>query len=724
LWLGGCDTGLTRLKDGKFTAYTTQDGLYDEIAFAILEDDQGYLWMSCNRGVYRVSERELNDFAEGKAKAIHFTRYGIAEGMASPECDGGFQPSAWKTRDGKLWFATVKGVAVVDPAHLSATPPPPRSLVEQVWGDDWSFAPQGRVTVPPGHGKIEFRYTGFNYLAADDINFRYHLEGFDKGWVEAGERRSAYYTNIPPGHYRFCVNARNPDGSWSDQEASVQIELRPHYYQRPTFYALLVLLLAALIWTGHRLRVQQLSARQKELEIRVEARTWQLNQRSQELERSTRELEQEIVERARAERESHKAREAADAANRAKSEFLANMSHEIRTPMNGVLGMTDLLLDTPLSTEQSEYVGMVKASAESLLTIINDILDFSKLEAGKMTVEAVDFGLRATLAATLNTLAWRSRQKGLEFYCDFEPEVPEGLVGDPIRIRQVLINLLGNSIKFTEAGRVSLKVQQDAADNQGASLHFRVQDTGVGIPRDRQEHIFDAFTQVDGSTARRFGGTGLGLTICRQIVQMMGGHIWVESELGKGSTFHVTLPMAVSRSIASSLDSVEREKPPSVTRRPPREGDSLQILLVEDNPINEKLAVRLLEKHGHEVILARNGQEAVQQLESESFDLVLMDVQMPEMDGLQATRAIRERERITGAHLPIVAMTAYAIQGDQERCLAAGMDGYISKPINFKELFEVVHTVLGSVSGASGSGTFSDPPPPPAEAPHLPLESC
>ena len=240
-------------------------------------------------------------------------------------------------------------------------------------------------------------------------------------------------------------------------------------------------------------------------------------------------------------------------------------------------------------------------------------------------------------------------------------------------------------------------------------LHFRVQDTGIGIPRDRQEHIFDAFTQVDGSTARRFGGTGLGLTICRQIVQMMGGRIWVESELGKGSTFHVTLPMAVSKpSIAASLDSIGREKPASVTRRSPREGDSLQILLVEDNPINQKLAVRLLEKHGHEVILARNGHEALKQLENEGFDLVLMDVQMPEMDGLQATRAVRQKEKTTGAHLPIVAMTAYAMQADQERCLAAGMDAYISKPINVKELFSVIQTVLSRSSAVTGMDVLAD----------------
>jgi CheY-like chemotaxis protein len=335
---------------------------------------------------------------------------------------------------------------------------------------------------------------------------------------------------------------------------------------------------------------------------------------------------------------------------------------------------------------------MVKASADSLLTVINDILDFSKIEAGKLEMESVDFDLRESIEPVLKTLGLRARQEGLELKCVVEPRVPELLVGDPSRLGQILVNLLGNAVKFTDRGEVRVTVQLDSLEECSAVLHFSVKDTGIGIPSEKLACIFEAFIQADGSTARRYGGTGLGLTISRQLVQMMGGRLWAESVLGEGSTFHFTARFGTAQTSQTRESRQGLATPPSL----PEEQKSLQILLAEDNAVNQTLAVRALEKHGHLVVVARNGREAVGKVEMQPFDLVLMDVQMPEMDGLEATLAIRQREKSSGGHLPIVAMTAHAMQGDEERCVAAGMDGYISKPIDIKELISVVKRVRGN----------------------------
>lgn len=814
MWIGtGGGLNLWNPETESFFHFTTKNGLPSNVIYGIVEDSRGNLWLSTNHG--------LSKFNPGTK---FFKNYDFYDGLQGNE----FNHNAhFKNKKGEIFFGGVNGLNYFSPLAIKDNPFQPPVVITDFkkfnkrveFNEQIAYVEE--IRLPHYENFISFEFAALDFSAPAQNRFRYKLEGVDKEWIESGTTRHANYTQLKGGNYVFIVQGSNSDGTWNSEGMSVKVIIIPPFWETLWFRVIAGFLLAMLLAGGYALKTRNLRKQRDKLENVVNKRT------------------AELVE----------ARDRAEVAAQARAEFLANMSHEIRTPMNGIIGMTDLALEaSDISEEHRKNLSLVKSSADNLLFIINDILDFSKIESGNLEMETINFNFRSTVSGIIKLLAIRAHKKNLNLNYFIQPEIPENLKGDPSRLRQILMNLLGNAIKFTDRGEVLLEVRVVESGPRAFRLHFSVSDTGIGVSPRKQETIFQAFVQADNSTTRRYGGSGLGLSISSRLVELMGGRIWIESPSnieypgfvhgkggdspivyraaspsgGPGSAFHLEVPLTVSirrtdpnqipgveklkgmpvllvdenptsrkileeqlvqwglkpRSVKSEeqtfdvlnreavklvildtkligmdgfrlaerikkhrefgdikiimlvtsgqigdarrsyelgiaayltkpiepfelLDAVRRviglsalseRKAELVTKHSIRQDmETFNLLVAEDNAINQKLIRMRLLKLGHDVTVVNNGKELLEEWKNGFFDLILTDIQMPEMDGIQSTMAIRELE--TKAHIPIVALTAHAMKGDREKFLNAGMDAYISKPIDVSDLIATIKSV-------------------------------
>jgi signal transduction histidine kinase/ligand-binding sensor domain-containing protein/ActR/RegA family two-component response regulator len=683
LWIGYYDAfGLSRLTltNGALAIaqFTTSNGLKSNKSIFLGVDTRGRLWAGSDHGA---------DVFDGTA----WRHYGRSDGLIWDDCNS----NAFMADEGGLvWIGTSRGLSRFRPLEAPAASVPPPVVFTSVRFGDQAVDPAQPLDIPFRRRSMEVRFAALTFAQESGVLFRYRL-GSDRNWLETTQR-DLNYPQLDPGQYTLEVMARNARGEWSAEPARITFQVESPWWLQWWFRlatVIAVLLMGRLMWYR---RTHRLQAERHRLENAVTERTRELSLEKQRV----------LAEKGRVEEQHHEIErllQEAQQASRSKSEFLANVSHEIRTPMNGIIGMTDMVLATPLSLEQREYLDTARLSAKSLLTILNDVLDFSKTEAGRLELSPIEFPLRQHVEETARILSVAASAKKLALRVSVDEKVPDRVVGDPERLRQVLLNLIGNAIKFTSEGGVLIEIGVENEEPGASLLRFAVRDTGIGIPADKQELIFEAFRQADGSTTRKYGGTGLGLAISVKLVNLMGGSIGVESEPGRGSTFHFTARFGIARyeTGAQPTDSISLQNMlaavgtgESVSEPRP----SLRVLLAEDNPINQRLAMRLLEKRGHRVVVAATGREALDWTEHDHFDVIVMDVQMPDMDGIEATQIIRRREKEMGGYTPVVALTAHTMKGDRERCLEAGMDSYLNKPFDAVKFLEVVESTAAAGS--------------------------
>ncbi|MDC8757586.1 two-component regulator propeller domain-containing protein [Janthinobacterium fluminis] len=694
VWVGTA-YGLNRMKMGadgvpRFRRYLRRDGMADDAIASILADGKGGLWLSTNSGISHL------DIASGR-----FRNFDSSDGTAEGAF---FDGSALRGADGTLYFGGFSGVTAFTPQAIRNNGVAPAVAITafQILNQpveagrgayphvlSGAIERSAALTLGDQDAVFSLEFAALHYAAPQRNRYAYRLEGFDRDWVATdASKRFATYTNLDPGQYVFRVKAANKDGLWNDEGATLAITILPPYWKTWWFRALLALLLLGAACAAYMARMRGVRAQKTWLERQVSARTAEVEQKNSLLQQQEKRVRLQSGELALANRalqdndeRLRQAKQKAEDATRQKSEFLANMSHEMRTPLAGVIGMLGFALrDQQLQEGTRAQILRGQANAQSLLAIINDLLDFSKIEAGKLSIENIDFALGAAIENVVSLFEEQAAARSVGFTIDFAPDLPTFVVGDPTRLRQVLVNLVGNAFKFTQSGAVGVRVERAGSApgprGRGVNLiRFSVRDSGIGIEQEALPRLFQQFEQADSTTTRRYGGTGLGLAICRQLVELMDGQISAESAPGVGSTFSFVVPLA---------DGVAPPLLPQVARAP--HSHQLRVLCAEDFPTNQIIIRVLLEDLGHRVDVVVNGALAVAACARTRYDLILMDGRMPEMDGASATRLIRAggpaEAPVRDQEMLIIALTANASEEDRSRYLGAGMDDFLTKPID------------------------------------------